>query len=112
MHMFYGGGRDDDGFTLVEMIVGMAVLAIVALSLTGLFTALVNSSVVAKEKAVAATLATNQMEYLKSLPYDSLAIAGGSIFATSPLPGTATQTVNGVKYTIKTNISYVDDAYD
>ena len=94
-------------------VIGLTVLAIVALSLTGLFTALVNSSVVAKQKAVASSLATNQMEYLKSLPYDSLAVAGGgSIFSTNPIPATSTTTVNGVKYTTKTDIAYVDDAYD
>jgi prepilin-type N-terminal cleavage/methylation domain-containing protein len=102
----------DSGFTLVETVVGLTILAVVALSMTALFTALVNSAVVAKQKAVASALATNQMEYLKSLPYDSLAVAGGSIYSPSPLPAQTTQKVNGVTYTIKTDISYVDDAYD
>lgn len=103
---------NDSGFTLVETVVGLTILAVVALSMTALFTALVNSSVIAKQKAVASALATNQMEYLKSLPYDSLAIAGGSIFSSDPLPATTTQKVNGVTYTIHSDISYVDDAYD
>jgi hypothetical protein len=90
----------------------MVVFAIVAISIYGLFTSLVRSTIIAKRQAIATTLATNQMEYLKSLPYDSLAIAGGSIVATTTLPGTATKTVNGVVYTIKTSINYVDDAYD
>lgn len=106
------GSRDSYGFTLAEIIIGLAILAIVALSLTGLFTALVNSAVIAKQKAVASTLATNQMEYLKSLPYDSLAVQGGSIYATNLLPASTTQKVNGVTYIIKTSINYVDDAYD
>ena len=105
-------GRDDGGFTLTELVIGLAVLSIVTFSLTGLYTSLVHSAVIAKEKAVASTLATNQMEYLKSLPYDNLAVAGGSIYATNPLPATKTQTINGVKYTTKTSISYIDDAYD
>lgn len=96
----------------MELIVGLTVLAIVALSFTALFTSLIHSAVVAKQKAVASTLATNQMEYLKSLPYDDLAVVGGSIYAASPLPASSTQKINGVTYTIKTAISYVDDAYD
>jgi prepilin-type N-terminal cleavage/methylation domain-containing protein len=108
--MHYGGR--DDGFTLTELVISLVVLSVVVFSLTGLFTSLVHSAVIAKEKAVASTLATNQMEYLKSLPYDSLAVAGGSIYATNLLPASSTQTVNGVKYTVKTSISYVDDAYD
>ncbi len=100
------------GFTIVELAVGLTVFAVVALSFLAMFIALVNSAVVAKQKAVASSLATNQMEYLKSLPYDSLAIAGGPIVATNPLPASKTEKVNGVKYTIKSSISYVDDAYD
>ena len=104
--------REEGGFTLTELVIGLTVLAIVAFSLTGLFTSLVHSAVIAKEKAVASTLATNQMEYLKSLPYDSLAVQGGSIYSSTYIPASTTQTLNGVKYTINTSISYVDDAYD
>lgn len=110
--MRYVNRRSQRGFTLVEMVIGLTVLAIVALSFMALFTSLVNSAVVAKQKAVASALATNQMEYLKALPYDSLAVAGGSIIATNPLPASKTQKVNGITYTIKTAIGYVDDAYD
>lgn len=102
--------RFSHGFTLVEIVVGLTILGIVAISMTALFTALVNSAVIAKQKAVASSLATNQMEYLKSLPYDNLAVAGGN--PSGSLPPTTTQKVNGVSYTVKTSIHFVDDAYD
>ena len=85
------------GFTLVELIVSIVVLGIVSSSLLLLYTGLINSTSISKRKAIALTLATNQMEYLKSLPYSSLAVAGGSIYSTSPLPATKTATVNGDK---------------
>lgn len=100
------------GFTLVELVIGLTVVGIIGLGIFGLYLALVNSAVVAQQKAHASTLATNQMEYLKSLPYNNLAVAGGSIYSTSPLPASSTQKLNGVTYTIKTSINYVDDAYD
>jgi len=100
------------GFTIVELVIGLTVFAVVAISFLTMFVALVNSAVVAKQKAVASSLATNQMEYLKSLPYDSLAVAGGAIYSTNPLPASTTQKVNGTTYTITTQINYVDDAYD
>ena len=103
---------DDGGFTLVEMVVGLTVLMIVVASFLGLFTALVRSNLVAKRKAVASSLATNQIEYLKSLPYDNLAVAGGSIYATSPLPAQTTKKIDGFTYKINTSINYVDDAFD
>lgn len=102
----------DSGFTLVELVISIVVFSVVALSIAGLFVTLVRSAVIGKRKAVASTLATNQMEYLKSLPFDSLAVAGGDIYTTSPLPATSTTTINGVKYTTTTSISYVDDAFD
>lgn len=102
----------EDGFTLVETVIGLTILGIMAISIFSLFTSMVSSTIVAKQKAIASTLATNQMEYLKSLPYDSLAVAGGSIYTTTPLPATSTQKINGVTYTTTTSINYVDDAYD
>src|SRR3981081_3513536 len=100
------------GFSLVELTVTLTVFIVIALSFFVLFTSLVRSTIIAKRQAVALTLATNQMEYLKSLSYDSLAVQGGSIYAQNPLPATTTKTLNGVKYTTTTNISYIDDAFD
>lgn len=100
------------GFTLVELTVTIVLFSVIAISIMGLFTSLVRSTIVAKRQAVASTLATNQMEYLKSLPYDNLAVAGGAIYAASPLPASVVKTQDGVKYTIVTSINYVDDAYD
>jgi prepilin-type N-terminal cleavage/methylation domain-containing protein len=104
--------NSQSGYTLVELMVAVFVLGVVAISILQLFTALVSSSLLMKRKSVALTLATNQMEYLKSLPYNNLAVAGGSIPTATPLPATFTRTVNGVVYTVRTSISYVDDAFD
>lgn len=100
------------GFTLVELTVSIVVISILAIGLFSLFNSVIRSIIIARRQSVALTLSTNQLEYLKSLPYDSLAVQGGSIYATSLLPATKTQTVNGVAYTTTTSISYVDDAYD
>jgi prepilin-type N-terminal cleavage/methylation domain-containing protein len=102
----------EGGFTIVELLVSIVVLGIMVAASTALMTGLLHSAVVAKRQATALTLATNQMEYLKSLPYDNLAVAGGAIPATNTLPGTLNMTVNGEKYVVKTGIVYTDDAYD
>src|SRR3990167_1071556 len=103
---------NESGVTLVELVIGLTIFAIVALSLLGLFTSFVQSSILIKRKSVAITLATNRMEYLKSLPYNSLVIAGGSIYGTAPLPADTYDTLNGVTYRTNVSINYVDDAYD
>lgn len=104
--------KNNSGTTLIELMISLTILAIVALSMFALFTTLVNSTIVAKRRAVASTLATNQMEYLKSLPYDNLAIDGGSIYSSDPLPAEVTHKINGVTYKVVSSINYVDDAYD
>lgn len=106
------GVKKQGGYTLVELMVGIVLLGLISISMFTLFSTLIRSTVIIKRKAVAATLATTQMEYLKSLPYDALAIAGGPITSSSYLPATKTTTLNNVTYTSTTTIEYVDDAFD
>jgi type II secretory pathway pseudopilin PulG len=106
--------KQQGGFTIVELTVTLGIFSIVALSVLGLYTSLVRSTIVAKRQAVGLSLATNQMEYLKSLPYDDLAIVGttSAIGVSSPMPATKTEKINGVTYTVTTSINYVDNAFD
>jgi prepilin-type N-terminal cleavage/methylation domain-containing protein len=100
------------GYTLVELMVTITIVAILSLSAFTLFTALLHSAIVSQREAVASTLATNQMEYLKSLSYDNLAVAGGAIVSSITIPPTVIKVVNGDTYTVTTSITYADDAYD
>ena len=104
--------RIEAGYTLVELMVGISILTILGLGSFQLFTSLLHSAIVEQRQAVASTLATNQMEYLKSLPYDNLAVTGGAIISTTTIPGHFTKIIQGDTYTVTTNISYADDAYD
>ena len=104
--------HNESGYTLVELLMIIAVLAIMSLGAFDLFISLLHSAIVGTRQAVASTLATNQMEYLKSLPYDNLAVTGGPIISSTTIPPTITKTVDGDTYTITTSISYVDNAYD
>ncbi|PID31193.1 hypothetical protein CSA80_04035 [Candidatus Saccharibacteria bacterium] len=102
----------EKGLTLLEMLVSMVVIGVIALGFFSLFTALVNSAVLAKQRSVGGALANNHMEYLRSLPYDRLAVSGGSIIASSYLPAETETVIDNVTYKTKTNIEYIDDAYD
>jgi len=100
------------GFTLIELIIAIVVLGFLIAGTMALLAGLFVSAAFIKKQAIAMTLATDQMEYLKSLPYDNLAVQGGSIVSNSYIPATSTQTIDGYTYTITTSVSYVDDAYD
>ncbi len=98
------------GMSLVDVIVGIALLLIVFLALFGILRASLLISSLAKNKAGATTVSQIQMEFLRSLSYDTLGTQGG-IPAGSVLQD-ATTTENGVNYATHTFIKYVDDPAD
>lgn len=104
--------KNEVGYTLVELMAVIVVVSIISLSALGLMATLLSSAILTQHDAVAQTLANDQMEYLKSLPYDNLAIAGGPIISNSTIPASFTKKVEGVTYTVTTNINYIDDAYN
>jgi prepilin-type N-terminal cleavage/methylation domain-containing protein len=104
--------KTEAGYTLVELMVSIVIVSVLALGSFELFTSLLHSAIVSQRQAVASTLVTNQMEYIKSLPYDNLAVAGGAIYSTTTIPAQVTKKVEGDTYTITTSITYADDAYD
>ncbi|MEK7515935.1 MAG: hypothetical protein AAB555_03380, partial [Patescibacteria group bacterium] len=98
------------GFGLVDVIVGIALLLVLFLALFGVLRASLMLSALAKAKASAVELAGSQMEYLRGLSYDPLGTAGG--IPNGDVPQTATTTIDGVEYAIRTFILYVDDPAD
>jgi len=83
-----------------------------SISLLSAYVALNSTAIFSRQKIIGTQLATNRLEYLKSLPYDSLAVVGGAIPNPSPLPNTEIITLDNVNYEIKTSINYADDAFD
>lgn len=104
--------KDQSGFTIAELVIAIVIFGMISVGVFGLYSSFINSHITIKRKSQALALATNQMEYLKSLPYNNLAVQGGSIYSPSPIPSSSTKTINNFDYQIKTNIEYVDDAYD
>lgn len=98
------------GMSLVDVIVGCALILIVFLGLLGLLRASLLISGVAKARAGAITLADSQVEYVRALDYDLVGTVGGIPAGT--VQATSTQTLNGVAYNIRTFILYVDDPAD
>jgi len=96
--------------SLIEVVVGTALMLTIFSALFGLLRASLALSVLARAKAVATELASTQMEYLHSLPYASLGTVGGTPNGT--LAQTATSTINGAPYVVNVHIVYVDDPAD
>jgi hypothetical protein len=92
------------------VIVGVSLLLVVFLALFGVLKASLTLSTITKAKSAAVELASTQMEYLRGLSYDALGTSGG--IPSGNVPQTATSTVDGVTYTIRTYIIYQDDPAD
>ncbi len=98
------------GFSLVEVIVAAAVTVIVFGGLFVGFKHMIDLVGVAKVKSGALALATDKMEYLRSLPYNSLGTEGG--VPAGDIVQTSTTTLNKITYTEDILIQYVDDPAD
>lgn len=96
--------------SLVDVIVGTALVLIVFLALLGLLRASLMVSSSAKAKAGATAVATTQMEYIRSLPYEAVGTIGG--IPAGEIAQYATTTLNGIPYGVRTLIQYVDDPRD
>lgn len=102
--------RSNQGFGMVDVIVGIALLLVLFLALFGVLRASLMLSALAKAKASAVELASSQMEYLRGLSYDALGTVGG--IPSGSVTQTATTTIDGVAYAVRTFIIYRDDSAD
>lgn len=98
------------GMSIVDVIVGIALILIVFLALLGLLRASLLISSSSKAKAGGTAVVTTQMEYVRSLSYDTVGTVGG--IPAGPIEQYATTTMNGVPYGVRTLIQYVDDPKD
>jgi hypothetical protein len=98
------------GMTLIDTLVGTAIALIIFLAIFGLLRASAALSTLATETAAATSIAESQMEYLRSLPYDSVGTVGGIPAGT--VPQQATTTEDNVGYGVRTFIEYYDDPAD
>jgi prepilin-type N-terminal cleavage/methylation domain-containing protein len=104
--------HSSQGFTLIELIISAVVVGIIAVAVGQLFAANLLSFALGKSRATGLALATEKMEYLRDLPYDSLATQSGAIVPAGTILDNETLTRNGVRFKVNTVINYVDDPFD
>lgn len=98
------------GMSFIDAVVGTAMVLIVFVTLFGLVRATTVISTVGKAKAGATAVANSQMEYIRSLSYDQVGTVGG--IPSGTIPQTATTSMNGITYNVRTFIQYEDDPAD
>ncbi|MBL7053327.1 MAG: carboxypeptidase regulatory-like domain-containing protein [Candidatus Portnoybacteria bacterium] len=102
--------KKQNGFTFIETLVGVSILLIIIIGIYGAFQ--LGFKIVAQSKAriTATALANQKIEIAKNLPYNQVGtingIPSGSIIETENIIR------NGIEYTVKTTVGYIDDEFD
>ncbi len=98
------------GSTLIETIVAISIFLVAILGIINLLKISATVATDNKAKLNAIAIATEKMEKLRSMDYDSLGTVGG--IPPGSIPQVEHETRNSVDYTIRTAIYYVDSPAD
>lgn len=98
------------GVSLVDVVVGSALFLIIFVALFGILRASIAVSGLSKLKAAATSIATSQVEYIRSLEYNAVGTDGG--IPAGSIPQNATTTQAGLEFSVRTYIVYADDPAD
>lgn len=98
------------GFTLVEVLIGILILSVINIALYALITTTLKITWETKAKTGAVAIANQYLERARNLPYHSVGIIGG--IPSGTLASNATTTLNLIVYTVKTTVIYQDDPFD
>jgi prepilin-type N-terminal cleavage/methylation domain-containing protein len=105
--------HEDDGFTLIEMVVAVAVFAVLLVGVVGLISMMGRSVKASREQTVLASLAANYLEVVRNLPYSEVGTVSGNPAGSLPDQDNAiTATIENANYSIYYEVTYVDDPAD
>lgn len=100
------------GFTLVEIVVDIAIIGLVAVAVLSAYSAGFRTMELAKAKIAAVAAANEKMEEIRNMPYDSLATEHGQIYPPGNLLDDQEIQRKGVRFNVHTIIQYIDDPFD
>jgi prepilin-type N-terminal cleavage/methylation domain-containing protein len=92
----------DPGFTLVELVVALTILAVAVVSIVGVTSSSLRVATGAGTRSKAVAIATKEIEAVRAVPYPQLV-------ATPPTVQTTTQVQGGVSYRVEKTVVPVAD---
>ena len=101
------------GVTLIEVMVCVAIFAILSVSVYGLFTSIIKGITYYREKTTVSFLADQYLETMRNMAYSQIGTVEGNPHGTlADLPNPIDLSVGGTDYQVYYAISYVDDSSD
>lgn len=104
------GYSPQHGSIFLEIIIAIGILAALIGAIASLVVASYDLVGYSRTRITARHLATEKMEIIRNLPYSEVAVLGG--VPAGSLPQLETIERNGLPYTIRTNVVYIDDPFD
>ncbi len=105
--------KEDHGFTILEVVVGVFIFTILVAGVLGSISALTRSVKAAREKTELSSLVSADLEVVRNLPYVQVGTVNGN--PSGSLPDAAnprTVTIEGRAYRIYYEVTYFDDPAD
>lgn len=105
--------QNSRGFTLIEIIIGIAIAGILFVAVLSTFSILARGARAAREQTVLASLANNYLEIIRNLPYSQVGTVNGNPSGTLwDFTNAQTSTIENVAYKVYYEVTYVDDPAD
>lgn len=98
------------GFTLIETLVGSAILLILALSTYKAFGVLMDAVSLSRAKIAATSVANEKFEIIRNLPYSAVGIIGG--LPVGKIERNQTVVRDNYSFNITNTIRNIDDSFD
>lgn len=101
------------GFTIMELLVTIAVFAILVTAMLACYQVVTRTVKTAREKTTLSSLATNYLEIVRNMPYSQVGTIQGNPHGGLPdWPNAITQTISGNTYKIYYIVNYIHDPAD
>jgi hypothetical protein len=102
--------RRNSGVTLLETIIGVAIMGMIAFSVYQGFLVLLDTLNSTNVRVAATDAANEELEIIRNMPYQNIGTVGG--VPNGFVPQVQTKTKNGITFTITASIRNIDDPFD
>ncbi len=100
----------NNAFTLIDVLVGTALMLIVFLGIFGAYQLGLRVVGQSKSRIIATSIANGELEKIRNLPYESIGVQGS--FPDGVLVATSTIVQNNITFTTERRVDYVIDSAD
>src|SRR3989344_2655933 len=98
------------GLTLIETVIGVALIVVVGLVLYQGFSVVLSLLTSSRQKIAAASIANEQIEILRNIPYANVGTIGG--VPPGIVPATQVMNRDNYAFTLTTTVRNIDDPFD